>query len=378
MSTSLQIAPAGAVQQWKSPSQIKDRILAIQTLMTQVLKKDTDYGIIPGMPKGTKPSLWKPGSEQILAMFQIAVDPVVEDLSNDDCYRFRVTTKLTNVVTGEFLGAGIGEASTDETKYKWRRTYSQAEFNAADPARRRVKYGRYKDNGGSWVDTEELQVRQEPADLANTILKMAKKRSQIDATLTVTGASSMFEQDLEDLPEETRQEMASQRAKAAKPSRAAENVMCSDCGKMNTHAPDCKHSKQCPECHAPAGKPHATGCKAVAKDPSVPQDQQKAAEPIQTPTATPEALELKPGQQKMVLRVLDVNLWKKGNLEKLNLRVEDNEMNEWELGCWDKKLFEILDKAKEQLCVFVISESEKNGRKYSNLDRILAVGSVEY
>ena len=87
---------------------------------------------------------------------------------------------------------------------------------------------------------------------------------------------------------------------------------------------------------------------------------------------------MKPGQQKMVLRVLDVNLWKKGNLEKLNLRVEDNEMNEWELGCWDKKLFDFLATAKEQLCAFVVSESEKNGRKYSNLDRILAIGATEY
>ena len=110
MSTAIQMQQPKEIQQWKSPTQIKQRIEAIQQLMATVLKKDTDYGIIPGMPKGTKPSLWKPGSEQILAMFQIAVDPVVEDLSTDDCYRYRVTTRLTNVQTGEFLGAGIGAA----------------------------------------------------------------------------------------------------------------------------------------------------------------------------------------------------------------------------------------------------------------------------
>src|SRR5579863_7711980 len=113
-----------AVQQWKSTGQIKQRVLAIQQLMADVLKPGTkendwsgDYGIIAGT--GTKPSLWKSGSEQILAMFEIAVDPIVEDLSTPDCYRYRVTTRLTNAATGIFLGAGIGEASSDETKYKW-------------------------------------------------------------------------------------------------------------------------------------------------------------------------------------------------------------------------------------------------------------------
>ena len=87
MSTAIVPQQEAAMQQWKSPAQIKQRIEAIQQLMAKVLKKDTDFGIIPGMPKGTKPSLWKPGSEQILAMFQIAVDPIVEDLSTSDCYR---------------------------------------------------------------------------------------------------------------------------------------------------------------------------------------------------------------------------------------------------------------------------------------------------
>ena len=39
-----------------------------------------------------------------------------------------------------------------------------------------------------------------PADYYNTALKMAKKRAQVDATLTVTAASDFFTQDLEPLP----------------------------------------------------------------------------------------------------------------------------------------------------------------------------------
>ena len=41
----------------------------------------------------------------------------------------------------------------------------------------------------------------ETFDAANTVLKMAKKRSFIDAVLTVTGASRIFTQDLEDIKE---------------------------------------------------------------------------------------------------------------------------------------------------------------------------------
>jgi hypothetical protein len=35
----------------------------------------------------------------------------------------------------------------------------------------------------------------------NTVLKMAKKRAQIDAVLTATAASAIFTQDLEDIPD---------------------------------------------------------------------------------------------------------------------------------------------------------------------------------
>jgi hypothetical protein len=264
-------APRELVE-WKSPSQIKQRIIAIQQLMADVLKPGDkknefsgDYGIIPGT--GNKPSLWKSGSEQILAMFEIAVEPVVEDLSTDDCFRYRVTTKLTHAPSGNFLGAGIGEASSDETKYKWRRTYSQKEFDATDPDRRRIKYSQYRDSNSMWADKEELQVRQEAADVANTVLKMAKKRSQIDGTLTVTGASSMFSQDLEDLTDEDSDDPKPER-KAAKPQTS---VKCSECNAEGGHLPSCSKRKQ-PEAAKPAEVKKASEVQAPAAKPASKQD----------------------------------------------------------------------------------------------------------
>jgi hypothetical protein len=101
---------------------------------------------------------------------------------------------------------------------------------------------------------------------------------------------------------------------------------------------------------------------------------EKASDPSQT---TP-AAELKPNQEKMLLRVLSTEEWTKGNLAKLNVTVEDNDMNEFVIGCWDKKLWEPIVAAKEQVCVFITEKAEKNGRTYYNLVDILAIGATEY
>lgn len=179
--------------------EIRANVNLIQEVMKEVMKKDVHYGIIPGCKK---PSLYKPGSEKILATFRLAVEPIVEDLSTPDCARFRVVTKLTHAPTGFFVGSGIGECSSDEEKYRWRKAVCNQEFDETPEDRRREK----------WIQPYQKepykvkQVRTNVADVANTILKMAKKRAQIDGTLTATAASDVFDQDIEDLPEEMRPE----------------------------------------------------------------------------------------------------------------------------------------------------------------------------
>src|SRR6266436_4380033 len=241
--TTTQHTQLTVVDSWQSIEALKARIQQIQRLMNDVLKKDVDYGIIPNMPKGTKPCLLKPGSEQILAMFRLAVEPIVEDLSTEDCFRYRITVRLTDSRTEAFLGSGVGEASTDETKYKWKRTYSQKEYEAMPPDRRRSKWISYRDDHGQPQEVEQFMIRQEPADLANTVLKIAKKRAQIDATLTVTGASSMFEQDLEpdELGEESRAEVTPAKRRGRPAQQKQEDVKCGSCGAVNGHLPSCKY-----------------------------------------------------------------------------------------------------------------------------------------
>lgn len=182
---------------WLTAQEIRAGVNLIQQVMDAVMKKDVHYGVIPGTQK---PTLYKAGAEKILSTFRIAVEPQVEDLSTSDEARFRVVTKGTHQGTGAFLGSGVGEASSNEEKYKWRRAVCDEEWVETPEDRRREKWA--KGSNGTY---QIRQVRTNIADVANTCLKMAKKRSQIDLTLTVTAASDCFSQDLEDMPEEVRE-----------------------------------------------------------------------------------------------------------------------------------------------------------------------------
>ncbi len=172
-------------------AEVKAQVQLIQEVMKAVMQKDQHYGVIPGA--GNKPTLLKPGAEKLMATFRLAADPHVEDLSAADVFRYRVTCRLIAQSTGIFVGAGVGECSSDEEKYKWRFSVSDDEWNATPEDRKRIKYKR---------DGQIKQVRTNPSDVANTILKMAKKRALVDAVLTVTGASDIFTQDIEDMPAE--------------------------------------------------------------------------------------------------------------------------------------------------------------------------------
>jgi len=175
--------------------EVKAQINRIQEIMKHVMKKDVHYGTIPGTPK---PTLYKPGAEKLLSTFRISDDVFVEDLSSPDCIRYRVTVKGCSIETGVYLGSGVGECSSEEEKYQWRKALPE-EFKDAQEDRKREKWFRGRDK-----NYKVQQVRTNPADQANTVLKMAKKRAKIDLTLSVLACSDIFEQDLEDMPEEQR------------------------------------------------------------------------------------------------------------------------------------------------------------------------------
>ncbi|NMY48080.1 hypothetical protein [Pseudomonas sp. WS 5027] len=189
-----------------SAVEIRQRVNLVQEVMQGIMKRETHYGTIPGTQK---PTLYKPGAEVLCVTFRVAQEYRIEDLSGPGVARYRVTCVGRHQMTGVALGEGVGECSSSEEKYKWRGVICKAELDATPENLRRKKY--YKN--GNTAD----QIRTEPADLANTILKMACKRAMIAMTLNVTAASDIFTQDIEDLPEELRpQEQAQAQTQSQK------------------------------------------------------------------------------------------------------------------------------------------------------------------
>lgn len=187
-------------------SQVRAQVNLVQEVMKAVMKTGTHYGTVPGC--GDKPTLLKPGAEKLASTFRLAINPEVEDMSSKDVARYRVKATICHQVTGAFLGAGVGECSSNEEKYGWRKAVCDEEYNETAEDKRRKKWMKKYDKVSAIQ-----QIRTNPADVANTVLKMAKKRALVDGILTVTGASDIFTQDIEDMPEE----LLDRRPQAPKP-----------------------------------------------------------------------------------------------------------------------------------------------------------------
>jgi len=186
---------------------VRAQVNLMQDVMLEVMRDGTHYGTIPGTKSK---SLYKAGAEKLMATFRLAGDPEVEDLSEGGEIHYRVKVRLSTA-SGQFVGAGIGECSSSEDKYAWRAAVCDEEWDETPENRRRVKFSKWQGK----VEKKK-QVRTNPADVANTILKMAKKRGQVDAVITATAASDIFTQDIEDLPEEVVAEIVGQQAKPSK------------------------------------------------------------------------------------------------------------------------------------------------------------------
>jgi len=172
---------------------MKAQSMAIAEMLKEILVIDVHYGTIPGTER---PTLFKSGSDKLLSAFHIALDPIIEDHSGPDLVKYLVRAQGIHMATGRLVGVGIGLASSSEEKYCWKRA-NDKEYDRAPVDRRRLKYVQQYKSTNIW---ENKQIRTNPADVANTVLKMAKKRAQVDLTLTALAASDVF--DLATLPAE--------------------------------------------------------------------------------------------------------------------------------------------------------------------------------
>lgn len=197
-----------------SVQDVRQQINLIQSLMKDAMKVDEHYGIIPGCKK---PSLLKPGAEKLSMMFRLSPTYDVRQTEMQNGHRdYYVVATLTHAPTGRVMGQGVGSCSTMESKYRYRGEGRMCpECGAQSIIKGRDEFGggwlcfakkggcgkKFKD-GDESIEKQDGGKVENPdiADQYNTVLKMAKKRAHVDAVLTVTAASDIFTQDVEDMP----------------------------------------------------------------------------------------------------------------------------------------------------------------------------------
>lgn len=132
------------------------KITAFQSVIQKKLTSGHDYGVVPGT---SKPTLLKPGAEKILMLMGLSTEYSIVDSTRDfeqGFFQYQIRCRIYR--DGVAITEGFGACNTRERKY----------------------------------------ARQNPYDIDNTVLKMAKKRAMVDATLLVASLSDIFTQDLED------------------------------------------------------------------------------------------------------------------------------------------------------------------------------------
>ncbi|MFD0682405.1 MULTISPECIES: hypothetical protein [unclassified Paenibacillus] len=180
----------------KKLADMKQKLNLTKEFFREVMQEGVDYGIIPGTDK---PTLLKPGAEGLCEFYNFAptIANKVEDKNFETgYYGVDITIRLIHRSSGAIIGEGVGHANTFESRYRWRWVYEKdiprgidkddllsKEFNG----RGNGKYTKYR------MENDDMH------SIWNTVLKMAKKRALVDATLAATRSSGIFTQTEQEL-----------------------------------------------------------------------------------------------------------------------------------------------------------------------------------
>ena len=183
----------------------------------EIMTAGTDYGVIPGTPK---PTLLQPGAEKLCNLYHLVPtfdwQTVLGDGVTTPQIRVLMTCSLhIGTSDGPVAGQGVGTANTWEKKYRYRNAERVCpECGQPTISKSKEEYGggyycnqkrggcgaKFK-KGDQAIEGQVLgQVQNpDPHDVENTIVKMAAKRSYIDAAKRTTASSGLFTQDAEDM-----------------------------------------------------------------------------------------------------------------------------------------------------------------------------------
>jgi len=181
-----------------SYDELKAQVQKLDQFYRGLMTKGTDYGEVPGT---TRPTLLKSGAELLRAWAGLIPSFEVNSLGTEferGIFNYQIKCALSK--NGTLVGEGLGSCNSLESKYRYRWVNERNLPAGLDQSTLVSKENTNRQTGGKW---RSYRIENDtPHDLANTILKMAKKRAFVDAILTVTGASRIFTQDVEDMDTE--------------------------------------------------------------------------------------------------------------------------------------------------------------------------------
>lgn len=191
----------------------------VRLIQTQAMQEDVDYGRVGG---SKHPTLLKPGAEMwnsqrgLIPSFEVTPREWLPGTGPLIDYRVRCRLHVGDQ-SGPIVGEGLGSCNGWETKYRWRNMErvcpkcgqgaiikGKAEYGGGWVCWKNHKTtpgcGEKFEDGDQEIEGQTVgrMEHPDPHDLDNTILKMAEKRSFVDATLKAHALSGVFTQDMED------------------------------------------------------------------------------------------------------------------------------------------------------------------------------------
>jgi hypothetical protein len=183
-----------------SVAQAKQQLMQLQAFVREVMVKDEDYGVIPGTEK---PTLFKAGAEKLNEIYGYATELETVNRIEDwqaGMFHYEVKCRLVSKRSGRVIAEGVGSCNSKEKRYADRWVFQSDlpdTMTKDEISHLKSKEIVSRKNGQKY--TMYLWRNEDIFTLVNTILKMAKKRALVDATLSATRSSGIFTQDMEDI-----------------------------------------------------------------------------------------------------------------------------------------------------------------------------------
>ncbi len=179
MTTEIAVVQPSFLRPVIEPGALIDYHKEMVSFIHKGLEEGVDYGTIPGTQK---PTLLKPGAERLCKAFNLT--PKFEIVSREADHDRKVNYSSKYKADQESVGVYAYVVKCLLT----------------------TRDGMEVAEGVGSCSTMEAKYISRPRDMDNTVLKMAKKRALVDATLTALGLSNRFTQDAEDMPEPSKTE----------------------------------------------------------------------------------------------------------------------------------------------------------------------------